>query len=163
MFHRRTTTLTGALVVLGLLAVPTTAGALGRPAGTAAATPSQPPTITENFKPVLPCNPNTTIGQEGCGEHQALAADKQLNADVKVIFDLLSTSSARQDFVRAQTAWAAYRTADCKSQSDTYQGGSEQPVAYVDCLAPDDSSRRADLKGFYGVLTQGRADVPKFP
>ena len=83
-----------------------------------------------------------------------LADDKQLTQDVKVIFGLLSTSSGRRDFVSAQTSWLAYRTKDCTSQSDVYQGGTGQPVVYGNCLANDDASRRLDLKSFYVLLTQ---------
>jgi uncharacterized protein YecT (DUF1311 family) len=120
------------------------------------------PVITEAFKPVLPCNQNTTIGQEGCGEHEVLVADKQLNADVTVVLGLLDKAAGRA-FVTAQTTWATYRTEDCTSQSDIYQGGTELPVAYVYCLASDDSSRRQDLKTFFSGLTQGMANAPKFP
>ena len=98
--------------------------------------------ITEQFKPVLPCNNTTTLGQEGCAEHEVVAADRQLNADIKVVFGLLADDAARQDFVAAQMAWARYRTADCSSQSDVYEGGTEQPVLYGLCLASDDVSRR---------------------
>jgi uncharacterized protein YecT (DUF1311 family) len=120
------------------------------------------PVVTEVFKPVLPCNQNTTIGQEGCGEHQVLVADKQLNADVKVILGLLDKDAGRA-FVTAQTTWTTYRTEDCTSQADIYQGGTELPVAYVYCLASDDSSRRQDLKEFFSGVTRGMADTPKFP
>jgi uncharacterized protein YecT (DUF1311 family) len=119
--------------------------------------------ITEVFKPVLPCDEGTTVGQEGCGERQVLAADRRLNGDVKAIFGLLGDVAAARDFVTAETAWLTYRNQDCTSQSDVYQGGSEQPVAYVYCLAADDVSRRQDLKGFFEALTQGLAKVPKFP
>ncbi|MGD0809623.1 MAG: lysozyme inhibitor LprI family protein [Acidimicrobiales bacterium] len=120
------------------------------------------PVITEHFEPVLPCNQNTTLGQEGCGEHEVLAADKQLNADVKIVFALLGNAAARA-FVTAETTWMTYRTEDCTSQSDIYQGGTELPVVYAYCLASDDSSRRQDLKAFYAGLTQGMAKAPKFP
>lgn len=136
------------------------AGALANAGGRK---PAQPPVVTEDFKPVIACHPNATAGQEGCGEHKVLADDAQLNSDVKVIFGLLSGAAARQDFVTAQTTWVTYRLADCKSQSDAYQGGTEQPVVYVYCLATDDTSRRQELKEFYKVLTQGLDKVPKFP
>jgi uncharacterized protein YecT (DUF1311 family) len=151
------------LVTLGLsVGISSAAGAptdhaVGGGTGTA------PPVITENFEPVLPCNPNTTVGMEGCGEHRVIAADTVLNADVKVIFTLLKGGDARRDFVSAQATWLAYRNADCKSRSDVYSGGSEQPVLYVDCLAGDDAARRKGLKGFFALLTQGRENVPKFP
>jgi len=103
-----------------------------------------------------------TVGQEGCGEHEVLAADKQLNADVKVIVGLLDKSTTRA-FVKAQTTWITYRNEDCTSQADIYQGGTELPDAYVYCLARDDSSRRQDLKAFFTVPTQGLSNVPNFP
>jgi uncharacterized protein YecT (DUF1311 family) len=151
--------------VLGLfMAGPATAGGLSRHADqTRAASVLEPPVITEVFRPVLPCDHNTTVGQEGCGEREVLAADRQLDADVKVIFHLLGDHAAAHDLVTAQTAWLAYRDEDCNSQSDVYQGGTEQPVAYVYCLAADDVSRRQDLKGFFGALTQGLAKAPEFP
>jgi len=123
----------------------------------------KPPVITEDFRPLLECNPNTTVGQEGCGEHEVVVADRQLNADVKVVFSLLANDGARSDLVAAQTAWLTYRRTDCVSESDVYQGGSEQPVVYVNCLSIDDGSRRQELKTFFGLLTQGRPSVPKFP
>jgi uncharacterized protein YecT (DUF1311 family) len=151
------------VLIAGLvLGISTAAGAPPRNAARSAGS-AGPPVITENFKPVLACNPNNTIGMEGCGERRVIAADSELNADVKVIFELLKGGTARRDFVSAQTTWLAYRNADCRSQSDAYSGGSEQPVLYVDCLAGDDSARRADLKGFFALLTQDRENVPKFP
>jgi uncharacterized protein YecT (DUF1311 family) len=144
------------------------------PAVEAAATPGegasnsaqgpQPPPIKELFSPVLPCNPNTTVGQEGCAERTVLADDRLLMRDVDETFHLLTTTTARRDFVSAQSSWLAYRTNDCRSQSDAYLGGSEQPVLYGDCLADDDLSRRLDLKAFFGLLTQGLGkDAPAFP
>jgi uncharacterized protein YecT (DUF1311 family) len=149
--------------VAALIAVPTAASALSRhPDDAHPASALSAPVVTEDFKPVLPCNQNTTVGQEGCGEHAVIVADRELNADVKVIFDLLGKAAERA-FVTAQTTWSTYRTEDCTSQADIYRGGTELPVAYVYCLASDDISRRADLKAFYASLTQGLAHVPKFP
>ncbi len=159
MRAHQTVTVIAIIAGLGILfGLPTPAGA-GDHAGRA--TPSvpaiKPPVITEDFKPVLSCDPKTTVGMEGCGEHKVLAADKQLNTDSKVIFGLLYDNTSRRDFITAQTKWAAYRSADCQSQSDVYEGGTEQPVAFVYCLATDDSLRHQDLKGFFDGLVQGRA------
>jgi uncharacterized protein YecT (DUF1311 family) len=140
-----------------------TASAAGAPPrGGGSSASANPPVISEAFTPLLACNPDTTVGMEGCGEHRVVAADRRLNADVKVIFDLTS-GTGRHDFVVAQTKWLAYRNADCRSQSDVYSGGTEQPVVELYCLAADDSARRQDLTGFFRTLTQGRAKVPKFP
>ena len=145
------------------MAVPTAANTLSRHAGAIhRASAMSAPVVTEDFKPVLPCNQNTTIGQEGCGEHEVLAADRELNADVKIIFDLLGKAPDGA-FVAAQTSWVTYRTEDCTSQADIYQGGTELPVAYVYCLASDDTSRRADLKAFFAGVTQGMVHLPSSP
>ena len=163
MPKHKTGSVVAILAIGALVAVPTAASGLSSHTNDAqVASGLSAPVITEAFGPVLPCNQKTTVGQEGCGEHEVLAADKQLNADVKVIFDLLGKAAGRA-FVTAQTTWIAYRTEDCTSQADIYQGGTELPVAYVYCLASDDSSRRQDLKAFFTDLTQGMTNVPKFP
>jgi uncharacterized protein YecT (DUF1311 family) len=154
----------GALVAVPLMAVPLVSGAPRDASATTPAAGAAAPVITEPFRPVLPCNPNTTVGSEGCGEHHVLVADSQLNADVKLIFRLISSSVSRRDFTSAEADWLTYRDQDCKSQSDAYLGGTEQPVLYVDCLASDDASRRQDLQGFFKLLTQGLgSQAPKFP
>jgi uncharacterized protein YecT (DUF1311 family) len=117
--------------------------------------------VTERLGSVLPCNQQTQIGLDGCAEKDLLAADKLLNADITVLGGLLG-GSARSDFVAAQGSWLKYRSADCKSQSDVYEGGTAQPMEYVFCLAGDDASRRVDLKGFYNLLAQGMSSLPKF-
>ena len=147
-------------VVVPALVMPALAALAAR--GERRAAP-QPPVITEPFRPVLACDHGTTLGQEGCGEREVLARDAQLNADVRVIFGLLGEGTPKMDFVRAQVAWLAYRHADCTSQSDAYLGGTEQPVAYVDCLASADAARRRDLVGFYGLLVQGMDRPPRLP
>jgi hypothetical protein len=84
------------LAVGVLVAVPTAADTLSQHTNhTHAASPLGPPVITEDFKPIIPCNRNTTAGQEGCGEHEVLAADKYLNADVKIILGLLDKATYR--------------------------------------------------------------------
>ena len=154
-----------ALVAAGILLTAAASQAATRDtAGNTASQGLQPPAIKERFSPVLPCSPNTTIGQEGCAERLVLADDKQLTRDTTAIFHLLHTASARRDFVAAQSSWLTYRTKDCTSQSDAYQGGTEQPVSYANCLANDDVARRLDLKTFYVVLTQGLGSkAPAFP
>jgi uncharacterized protein YecT (DUF1311 family) len=129
----------------------------------AGASPSAPPVVTETFgSSPMSCDPNTTVGMEGCGERKVLADDKQLNADIRVIWARLDPSGQR-DFAKAQAAWLTYLRADCSSQSDVYAGGTEQPVVYVYCLAGDDVYRHRDLAGFFAELTQDQSPKPKFP
>ncbi|MGA3221293.1 MAG: lysozyme inhibitor LprI family protein [Acidimicrobiales bacterium] len=123
----------------------------------------KPPVITEQFNPPLACNQQSNLGVEGCAERQVDRADARVNAEVKVLFRFVYDNASRRDLVTAESAWLAYRTADCTSQSDMYEGGTEQPIAFLQCLAVDDQSRSADLKGFYSDLTQGRQHVPAFP
>lgn len=128
-----------------------------------ATTKLKPPLVTEDFGKPPKCNPNTTIGQAGCGERKVLADDKVMNADITVVFKLLSSRRAQQDFMTAQDDWVRYRKADCVSQSDVYLGGTEQGVIYVYCLAAQDQARRADLKTLYKDFSQGLSHPPKFP
>lgn len=171
---RTTLVAAAALAVVGTGLGSATGAAAPTAAGTAAARTApagrtasgggglKAPVVVDNFKPVLACNPNTTVGQEGCAEHKVLSADKQLSADIRLIFGLLGAQGKR-DFINAQRSWAIYRHDDCLSQSDVYLGGTEQPVVYGTCLYADDLSRRQDLKGFYAVMVQDRASRPRFP
>jgi len=150
-------------VLVWLAALTAAAGASGAPRDSATPkTAPTPPLATEPLSTALPCNQRTQLGLDGCADRKLLAADKLLNADIVVVWHLLG-GSARNDFVSAQDAWLKYRNADCKSQSDVYQGGTAQPMQYLLCLAEDDASRRLDLKGFYDLLTQDMSFPPKFP
>jgi uncharacterized protein YecT (DUF1311 family) len=136
-------------------------GALGSAAGAASA--PKPPVISENFTP-LPCHKNTTLGMEGCAEAQLLQADKRLNRQVAIIFELFRTNSQKRQFVTAETSWFAFRGKDCQSFSDIFEGGSLVPVDYADCEVRDDTARSTDLHSFYGELTQGDSmNVPTWP
>jgi uncharacterized protein YecT (DUF1311 family) len=108
----------------------------------------KPPVITESFT-LLPCNKGSTIGTEGCEEHQLVTADKRIDREVSVLFALLHDDAARSRLVRAETAWFAYRQADSASQADIYEGGSESAVVAVLCATNDDKARSTDLYGFF--------------
>ena len=123
----------------------------------------KPPVIPEPWNPPFACNQQSNFGIEGCIERDIDSKDKRVVAEIRLLFRLVYDDASRRDLVNAQSAWLAYRTADCTSQSDEYEGGTEQPVAYLACLAVDDQSRSADLKGFYSVLVQDQPNPPKFP
>jgi uncharacterized protein YecT (DUF1311 family) len=144
----------------GVTAVP--AGAATVSAAVVAPAP-KPPVITENFNPPFACNQKSNLGVQGCAERQVDTGDARINAEVKLLFRVLYDNASRRALVTAEHAWLAYRGADCTSQSDEYEGGSQQPIAYLQCLAADDRSRSTDLKGFYQALTAGRHNVPAFP
>jgi len=111
----------------------------------------KPPVITESFT-LLPCNKGSTIGTEGCEEHQLVTADKRIDREVSVLFALLHDDAARSRLVRAETAWFAYRQAESASQADIYEGGSESAVVAVLCATNDDKARSTDLYGFFQGL-----------
>jgi uncharacterized protein YecT (DUF1311 family) len=124
--------------------------------------PLQPPVIAEHFAS-LPCNQQTTVGMEGCGEREVLTADKRIDGEVGVLFKLLFNNAARQRLITAEAAWLTYRNADCLSQADIYEGGTQANVEYVACLVVEDKARSADLDLFYKGLVQGRDHPPHFP
>ena len=92
------------------------------------------PRVAEVFTP-LPCQPNTTIGMEGCAEHRVLRADVVINRDLAALWRRASNPAARQHLVDAQTAWVAYRKATCISEGDAFDGGSLSIVISARCLA----------------------------
>ncbi len=152
---------------LAVLVGPMTAGLVPARASTAPAAvvapAPKPPVITENFNPPFTCSQKSNLGVQGCAERQVDSGDARINAEVKLLFRVLYDNASRRDLVAAQHAWLVYRGSDCTSQSDEYEGGTQQPIAYLLCLAVDDHSRSADLKGFYQALTAGRRNVPAFP
>jgi uncharacterized protein YecT (DUF1311 family) len=149
------------------LAVPAVAATVPAAAATGpAALPApapKPPVVTEQFNPPFTCNQKSNLGVQGCAERQLDRGDARINAEVKLLFSVLYDNASRRALVSAEAAWLAYRRADCTSQSDEYEGGTQQPIAYLQCQAQDDRSRSADLKGFYQALTAGRHNVPAFP
>jgi uncharacterized protein YecT (DUF1311 family) len=145
-----------ALLVSGVLFVP------DHPSGASGPTALKPPVIIETFTR-LPCNRGTTIGLEGCAEGRLLSADRRLNEQVKLLFDLLPTAQRRRSFVAVQDEWFAYRTADCATFAAIFQGGTIAPVEYTSCEVQDDVSRGTDLHLFFTLLEEGASSQPAWP
>ena len=121
-----------------------------------------PPVIHEQFT-LLPCTPGTTLGMEGCAEHELLRADQRIDREVRVLFGLVYDNVAREHLAKAQATWLVFRQADCLSQSDIYEGGTQAAVAFGQCAVRDDNARSGQLHGFYLGLVQGRHNPPTFP
>jgi uncharacterized protein YecT (DUF1311 family) len=128
----------------------------------AAATHPKPPVIAEGFSE-LPCDHKTTVGTEGCDEHQLVLADQRIDKEVALLFTLLHDDPARKHLSETQSAWLTYRRDDCLSQADIYEGGSEAPVVTLACEVNDDTARSTDLRIIFLGLEQGSDHVPKFP
>lgn len=122
------------------------------PARTSTATTLAPPPPT-NSVPVLrevftllPCDQLTTIGLEGCAEHQSHRLDAGINTLRRQLYATLRTSAARGYFVAAEVAWTTYRSSLCQSEASVYQGGSLAPVAYARCLVRNDQRHLTALR-----------------
>src|SRR6202012_3823584 len=107
--------------------------ALVAAAGASAAT-LKAPVIKEVFTPLACTHDGTTLGMEGCAEHQILRSDRLIDFLNAKIFIKLSASGKR-DFIRGHNAWLKYRTSYCLSESDIYQGGTEAGAIAARCAA----------------------------
>jgi uncharacterized protein YecT (DUF1311 family) len=121
-----------------------------------------PPVITEPFTP-LPCHHGTTLGLEGCAEGQLLSTDRRVNKEVKLLFTVIPTAHQKQSFVQVEREWLAFRKADCSTMSAVFEGGTIAPLEYALCEVRDDEARSSDLYSYFGLLEEGRSDLPAWP
>jgi uncharacterized protein YecT (DUF1311 family) len=133
-----------------LASLATVALGLGLAAVTASGSEKlSPPVIRERFTP-LPCpsHPESTLDLEGCAEQRILRTDHQIDSVARSIFTRLSDDAARRRFIAAQTAWLAYRQADCVSMSDLYEHGTLAGLLAARCTADDSTRRLVELRAF---------------
>jgi uncharacterized protein YecT (DUF1311 family) len=77
------------------------------------------------------------------------AADAELNELYKEIERRLKDDQdTARVLVSAQSAWIAFRDAECKFAASGVQGGSAYPTIYSNCLAELTQSRVNDFKRF---------------
>jgi len=100
----------------------------------------------------LPCDQNTTVGMVGCFEGQTLAVDRRVDATAARIRAARDAAAARR-LDAAQRAWLAYRTADCTSAADRYEGGSAAAVEAAACRLDLSRARLAALRRRLRTLT----------
>ena len=110
------------------------------------------PLLREDFT-LLPCSQLTTIGLEGCAEHQILRLDAGINTLRKYVFTTLRTSAPRNDFVDAEIAWTAYRSSSCRGEAAIYQGGTLAPVVFANCLVRSNRRHLTALREFAAQLS----------
>lgn len=108
-----------------------------------ATTPGGPPTVREDFTP-LPCDPNTTVGMEGCAEHRILRADAVIDRRVRLLWGK-GSADVQAHLTAAQSTWQDYRRAACVSESDAYAGGTLAPVVAGRCELRLTIERAAEL------------------
>jgi len=111
----------------------------------APSTSTTPPLLHESFT-LLACNNRTTIGLEGCAEHQLLVQDHLVNQLRDRVTHLLIGNSARRQFFLAESDWFRYRQAACQSESDSNAGGSLAPVDFAICAVRLDQQHVTELR-----------------
>ncbi|HEV3187704.1 MAG TPA: lysozyme inhibitor LprI family protein [Acidimicrobiales bacterium] len=131
-------------------------------ANSAVTPPFRPPVISESFTH-LACNQSSTMGLEGCAEARLLSADRRVNKEVHLLFDLIPTKGQERKFVTAESLWLVSRTADCQSVSSVYQGGTVAPVEYGLCEVSEDQARSVMLHSYFELLVQGAITKPAWP
>jgi uncharacterized protein YecT (DUF1311 family) len=114
-----------------------------------------PPVIHEPFT-ALPCpiHPDTTIDVEGCQEMRVLRTDRAIDGQVKTIFGLLKTKTARASFVAGEQNWLSYRRSSCTAEASFYGRGTQEPVAYLSCTLVRNKSHLSDLAAMKTTLSQ---------
>ena len=107
--------------------------------------PVTPPLLHESFT-LLACNHRTTIGLEGCAEHQLLVQDHLINQLRDRVVHLLIDNSARRQYFLAESDWFRNRQAACQSESDSNAGGSLAPVDFAICAVRLDQQHVTELR-----------------
>jgi len=74
-------------------------------------------------------------------------ADDTMTATYKLAL-AKQDSDGKKLLVEAQRAWIKYKESHCKSASDTYRGGSIQPLIYYSCLTELTDERTEKLKEY---------------
>lgn len=141
------------LLLLVVVLVATGAFLVGRlsvhGASTASSTnstvPLKPPGEIHEAFTLLACAPATTIGIEGCTEHQILALDRRIVASERQLFSLLGSREERRRLLMSAREWILYRHSTCSIAADAYQGGTLAPVAFANCLVELDRYRASEL------------------
>lgn len=138
--------LSTAALALALAAFAAAAHGTGGPA---------PPVIHERFT-LLPCPASkpdkSQLDLEGCAEHDIVRTDRRIDALARTVFGLLPDTAARRRFVTAQRAWLAFRTADCLSVSDKYEGGTLAALVDATCTADRSRQHLKELRAFAHLL-----------
>jgi len=122
----------------------------------------KPPVIKESFTH-LTCSQGSTLGLEGCAEAHLLGADRRVDEEVRLLFNVMTSKNQRRKFVAAEDVWLVSRTADCQSESSVYQGGTFAPVEYGLCEVSEDQARSVMLHSYFNLLEQGTVPVPAWP
>jgi uncharacterized protein YecT (DUF1311 family) len=90
----------------------------------------------------------------GCLERAVLRSDRRINAKVAIIFSLIRLKSDRATFVEGERAWLRYRRQSCRALASRFEGGSAQPIAFLDCQKRLNAQHLIDLREIERTLRQ---------
>lgn len=118
-----------------------------------------PPVIQETWTP-LPCPARplstlSTVEIVGCLERAVVRSDRRINAKVATIYRLLRRKSDRSAFAEGEQAWLRYRRQSCRALASKYEGGSAQPILFLDCQKRRNAQHLIDLSDTERTLRQG--------
>jgi uncharacterized protein YecT (DUF1311 family) len=83
-----------------------------------------------------------------CVSFEVERVDRDLSRFISLNRQYLPANS----FDVAQSAWSTYRHASCTFESDQYQGGTFQGVAYGNCYLDLSTKRLAELRRYVAEL-----------
>jgi uncharacterized protein YecT (DUF1311 family) len=78
-------------------------------------------------------HPSATVELQGCVEQAILQSDRTINRKVATIFRLIVRKDDRASFVAGERAWLRYRRLSCTAAGSAFTGGTERPVAELQC------------------------------
>ena len=118
-----------------------------------------PPVIQETWTP-LPCPARPlsslpTVEIVACLERAVIRSDRRINTKVATIFRLLRRKSDRSAFVDGEQAWLRYRRQSCRAVASKYEGGSAQPILFLDCQKRRNAQHLVDLRDMERTLRRG--------
>jgi uncharacterized protein YecT (DUF1311 family) len=97
----------------------------------------------------MECADQTQFGLDVCANAGFERADRALNdAYREIVRRLASDVRAKQSLIAAETAWIAFRDAECAFQASSSEGGSIHPMEVSLCLEDETRRRTKDLQAY---------------
>jgi uncharacterized protein YecT (DUF1311 family) len=127
---------------VGTVAVP-----LSAPVQSPPSTQKVPESTSPSSRDDFCGNAVTQLELNECSANEFKKADAELNQIYNRVLSTLDEKN-RGNLREAQSAWVAYRDANCKSAAE-YNGGSMSPMVQSFCLKENTSDRIKELKRIY--------------
>jgi uncharacterized protein YecT (DUF1311 family) len=92
--------------------------------------------------------PQTQLEMNFCTANKAKEADEKLNKVYQELREKVQGTPQENRLVAAQTAWIAFRDADCEYAQRRYDGGSIMPAIYALCVVDLTEKRTQTLEEY---------------